>query len=518
MAYVKGHGLRGNVQRAIDYIVNEAKTRGGNLVSWNSISGTTPSTMGLNWDIRKLEIEKRDHRKKSDLVGYHIEQSFASGEIDGNEAHRIGQEFVEQLTQGEYDYVIATHVDQNHIHNHIIINPINNKNDAYWNIYWKKDLKKFRAISDELCIEHGLSIIEHPKQTNRTYYEWMMSRHGDTERDIVRKMLDELVDKVTDYSQLKTCLLHLGFQVEDGLEDEMNEFSFTANNKLFIKEDEISCYLRIPYKTDIIAVPKNLIEWTEDKKTMKISLNDDHYPVFDKDGTFLKEQDIDAIKADWEDKGKRKRKGLRIKPPGYKSFIRCDKLVDPKNNNGYSLDDIINRIHENDVIVMDDSIRELLIGGNDHIKEKMYSRANIKEKWNESTIYRTARQERYFQWRTKTVMTKYNAIAYEKYMNEQSYHLDEYKEQKKELTHELSQCGSDLRKAENTYRLMQEKSLSGLLEISDDELKKFVEDTIEPMQKIRLNLKAEIAYLNRQIKELENYENKKKDEKSKIYR
>ena len=78
--------------------------------------------------------------------------------------------------------------------------------------------------------------------------------------------------------------------------------------------------------------------------------------------------------------------------------------------------------------------------------------------------------------------------------------------------------GSDLRKAENTYRLMQEKSLSGLLEISDEELKKFVKDTIEPMQKIRLNLKAEIAYLNRQIQELENYEDKKKEEKSRIHR
>lgn len=64
MAYVKGHGLRGNVQRAIDYIVNEAKTRNGSLVSWSSMSGASPSTMGIQWDIRKAIVEQKDYRKK----------------------------------------------------------------------------------------------------------------------------------------------------------------------------------------------------------------------------------------------------------------------------------------------------------------------------------------------------------------------------------------------------------------------------------------------------------------------
>lgn len=519
MAYVKGHGLRGNIQRAIDYIVNEAKTRGGNLVSWKSISGATPSTMGLNWEIRKYEIEKRDHRKKSNLVGYHIEQSFAPGEIDENEAHRIGQEFVERLTNGNFDYVISTHIDQRHIHNHIIINPISNKDDAYWNIFWKKDLKRFRAISDELCIEHGLSIIEKPKQTDRTYYEWMMSQHGDTERDIVRKMLDELIEKVMDYSQLKICLEHLGFEVEDGMKDEnMNEFMFTANKKLFIKEDQDSCYLRIPYKKEIIAFPKEAVEWDEEKNTMSIKLCNDNYPVFDKAGIFIRDQKLNEIKHDWEDKGKQQRKGLRIKPPGGKRFIRCDKLSDSVNDRGYSLDDVIQRINKNDIIVMDEKITELLNGGNEIIRQRFYSQANIKEKWNESSIYRSAKQERYFQWRTKIVMTKYNALAYEKYLNEQSLHLEEYKEQKKELTIELSKCSKDLIKAENTYRLVQEKSIAGLIEITDEELKKFVEDTIEPMQKIRLNLKAEISGLSRQIKEIEDHEDKNKENRAKLYR
>lgn len=508
MAYVKGHGLRGNVQRAIDYIVNEAKTRNGSLVSWSSMSGSTPSTMGIQWDIRKAIVEQKDYRKKSDIVGYHFEQSFAPGEIDEISAHRIGQEFAERLTCGEFDYVIATHIDRGHIHNHIIVNPINNINDRLWNIYWKKDLKKFREISDTLCRENGLSVIENPSLQDKTYYEWMISQKGHTEKEIVMKTIDELVEKVLDYSQFKTCLQNLGYSVEDDLtEMQVDKFQFTANKKLFQKETDEFFFFRIPYKKGMMQIPKSQVEWLDGNKTAKVSLNDSTYALYDKEGLYLKEVEIHEIKQDWEDKGKKQRKGLRIKPPGYDKFVRCERLH--VQGKGYSLDDVINRISLNDIIVVDDEILEILSGNDPNAKDKFYDRINIKERWKESGIYKSARQERYYQWKTKTVMTRYNAIAYQRYIEEEKLNLEDYRKDRKELINELNDCSTDLKKAENTYRMIQEKSLLGQLEITDEELEKFVQDTIAPLQKVRLNLKSEIHSIDKRIKDIEDREKRK---------
>lgn len=503
MAYVKGHGLRGNVQRAIDYIVNEAKTRNGSLVSWNSSSGASPSTMGIQWDIRKSIVEQKDFRKKSDIVGYHFEQSFAPGEVDETTAHQIGNEYAERLTNGEYDYVIATHIDRGHIHNHIIINPINNTNDKFWNIYWKKELKRFREISDELCSENGLSVIINPSMQDKSYYEWMISQRGHTEKEIIMKTIDDLVKKVLDYSQFKTCLQNLGFSVEDGITEKQQEvFQFTANRKLFIKETEEYYFFRIPYKKEIMQIPKYQVEWMNENKTAKLTLSDIGYPLYDREGLYIGEMEISEIKKNWEEKGKKQREGLRIKPPGYDKLVRCDRL-------GYSLNEVINRINSNDVIVIDTEISNILNGNDPNAKDKFYDRLNIKEKWKESGIYKSAKQERYYQWKTKTVMTRYNSIAYRKYMEEEKLKLGDYRKDRKELVEEMHKCSTDLKKAENTYRMIQEKSLLGQLEITDEELKKFVQDTITPLQKVRLSLKSEIHSLDKRIKDIEKREQKK---------
>lgn len=106
-------------------------------------------------------------------------------------------------------------------------------------------------------------------------------------------------------------------------------------------------------------------------------------------------------------------------------------------------------------------------------------------------------------------MTRYNAIAYQRYIEEEKLNIEEYRKDKKELIHELNECSTDLKKAENTYRMIQEKSLLGQLEITDEELEKFVQDTIAPLQKVRLNLKSEIHSLDKRIKDIEEREKRK---------
>lgn len=513
MAFVKGHALRGNIQRAIDYIVNEAKTKNDTLVSWQSLSGASPSTIGISWSVRKELVEQKDHRKKTDIVGYHFVQSFAPNEVDEDKAHEIGCQFVEELTSGKYDYVIATHIDQGHIHNHIIVNPIHNETEKLWNVFWRRDLKYFREISDKICSEHGLSVIQQNQFSNdKSYYEWMVSQRGDSARDIVRKMLDDLVERVSDYSQLKSCLQKLGFEVEDGMDEgNENKFEFTANKKMLVEEKEDVLYFRIPYKKEILEIPKEQVEMIKED-TAKITLLDQSYSIYDINGIHIRDSELNDIKKDWDDKTKSKRTGLRIKPPGYEKFIRCDRLG--SHNHSYSLDGLIERINNNDVVFPDNDIMQLLTDMKVD-RSSFYSKANIKEKWKESTIYKSIQQERYFKWKTQTVMNKYNALAYERYMSEEKDNIELYKQQRKDAVHDLDQCSKDLKKAEEMYKMVEEKSILGFIEITDEELKKLVVDTIEPLQKTRTELKSKILYYDRMIENVEEYD-KKQQSKEKV--
>ena len=142
MATVRVHALKGNVQDAINYITQKHKTKEYLCESNHS----NIHCAGIEW---KLSAERGKKRKSSvidDVVGYHFQQSFKQGSVTEEEAFEVSKEWIEKITQGKYDYVIATHVDTNHIHTHIIVNPYCCTDNKKLNIFYKRDLNLFKKL------------------------------------------------------------------------------------------------------------------------------------------------------------------------------------------------------------------------------------------------------------------------------------------------------------------------------------------------------------------------------------
>ena len=118
MAYLKIFPIKVTDKKALDYITNPDKTDEKLLVS---SFGCSPETADLEFSMTR-EMAKKNGMDKGDNLAFHLIQSFKPGEVDAENAHRLGQQFADEVLKGKYEYVISTHVDKNHIHNHIIFN------------------------------------------------------------------------------------------------------------------------------------------------------------------------------------------------------------------------------------------------------------------------------------------------------------------------------------------------------------------------------------------------------------
>ena len=118
MAYLKIFPIKVTDKKALDYITNPDKTEEKLLVS---SFGCSPETADLEFSMTR-EMAKKNGMDKGDNLAFHLIQSFKPGEVDAETAHRLGQQFANEVLKGKYEYVISTHVDKNHIHNHIIFN------------------------------------------------------------------------------------------------------------------------------------------------------------------------------------------------------------------------------------------------------------------------------------------------------------------------------------------------------------------------------------------------------------
>ena len=150
MAYTKIHAIKATVDKAIDYICNPDKTDEQIYVSSYACA---PETAAIDF---KYTL---DHcRENSPNKAYHLIQAFAPGEVSYEEAHRIGKELADKVLEGKYSYVLTTHIDKGHIHNHIIFCAADNiEHNKYHDC--KQSYYHIRKLSDELCKEHNLSII-----------------------------------------------------------------------------------------------------------------------------------------------------------------------------------------------------------------------------------------------------------------------------------------------------------------------------------------------------------------------
>ena len=205
MAYTKIHAIKATVDKAIEYICNPDKTDENIFVSAFACS---PETAAIDF---KYTL---DHCRENSLnQAYHLIQAFAPGEVSFEEAHKIGQELADRLLQGKYSYIVTTHIDKGHVHNHIIYCAADNINyDKYHDC--KKSYYHIRHLSDELCQEHNLSIIIPGEKRGKKYNEWNADKNGTAWKPQLRKDINSCIKSASTYEEFLLLLRAKGYEIK----------------------------------------------------------------------------------------------------------------------------------------------------------------------------------------------------------------------------------------------------------------------------------------------------------------
>ncbi len=205
MAYTKIHAIKTTLSKAIKYITNPDKTDGQTLVSTFGCGVET-----ADYDF-KYALSKT---KQSDPnIAFHLIQAFMPGEVSYEEAHKIGVELADKLLEGKYSYVITTHIDKGHVHNHIIFCAADNIDHGKYNDC-KKSYYRIRRLSDELCAEHGLSVISPGEQRGKKYNEWQSSRNDSAWKEQLKSAIDEAIKNAETYEDCIALIRAKGYEVK----------------------------------------------------------------------------------------------------------------------------------------------------------------------------------------------------------------------------------------------------------------------------------------------------------------
>lgn len=152
MATTKIIPVKTNIRRISDYVQNKEKTAENTLT-------TTYGCSENNVESKFLEVINDENSTKKEVLARHLIQSFKPGEVDADTAHMIGEELADKHLKGKYQYIISTHIDKGHIHNHILFNNVSFEDYTCYNSN-KRSYHEIRDISDELCRAYGLSVID----------------------------------------------------------------------------------------------------------------------------------------------------------------------------------------------------------------------------------------------------------------------------------------------------------------------------------------------------------------------
>ena len=205
MAYTKIHAITTTVHKAVDYICNPDKTDEGILIS---SYGCSPETAAYDFKFALSKTKQSDPNK-----AYHLIQSFLPGEVSYKEAHQIGVELADKLLEGKYSYVVSTHIDKGHVHNHIIFCAADNINHEKYHDC-KKTYYNIRNLSDDLCREHELSVITPGEKRGKTYKEWQAGKNGSAWKEQLKADIDEAIKNTATYEDCIELIRAKGYEVK----------------------------------------------------------------------------------------------------------------------------------------------------------------------------------------------------------------------------------------------------------------------------------------------------------------
>ena len=208
MAVTKIKPVKSTLSKALDYIENPDKTDGKMLVS----------SFGCSYETADIEFgyTLSQARDKGNNLAFHLIQSFAPGEVDYQKAHEIGRQLADAVTKGQHEYVLTTHIDKGHVHNHIIFCAVNFVDHHKYNSN-KRSYYGIRNMSDKLCRENGLSVVVPGKGSKgKSYAEYQAEKTGTSWKGKLKTALDALIPQVSSFEELLTRLQAAGYEIKPG--------------------------------------------------------------------------------------------------------------------------------------------------------------------------------------------------------------------------------------------------------------------------------------------------------------
>ena len=212
MAVTKIKPIRGTVNKAIAYIIDPKKTDDELLVSSFGCAAGESAAKEFEWTRNLAEQQGAQIPK---VIARHLIQSFDVGEVSPEVAHEIGKQFADEWLKGKYEYVIATHIDKGHCHNHIIFNAVNFV-DYHSYRSNKRTYRELRLLSDEICKEHGLSVIPPSQSKGMDYKEYTEAKKGTSWKQKLKKTIDRLVITAKDYNEFLKLMQEAGYEIKTG--------------------------------------------------------------------------------------------------------------------------------------------------------------------------------------------------------------------------------------------------------------------------------------------------------------
>jgi hypothetical protein len=211
MAVTKIKAIRGTLSKALAYIMNPKKTDDKMLLSSYGCA-TETAAQEFEWT-RKIAEQQGMNPVK--IIARHVIQSFDVGEVSPELAHEIGKQFADEILGGKYEYVLTTHIDKDHVHNHLIFNAVDFVDHHAYKSY-KKIYYDMREASDRLCKENGLSVIPPSQGKGMSYKEYTEAKRGTSWKQKLKQTIDRNIIMAKDYDEFLKLMQDAGYEIKPG--------------------------------------------------------------------------------------------------------------------------------------------------------------------------------------------------------------------------------------------------------------------------------------------------------------
>ena len=211
MAVTKIKAIRGTLNKALAYIMNPEKTDDKMLIS---SYGCATETVAQEFEWTR-KIAEQQGMNPVKIIARHVIQSFDVGEVSPELAHEIGKQFADEILAGKYEYVLTTHIDKDHVHNHLIFNAVDFVDHHAYKSY-KKIYYDMREASDRLCKENGLSVIPPSQGKGMSYKEYTEAKRGTSWKQKLKQTIDRNIITAKDYDEFLKLMQDAGYEIKTG--------------------------------------------------------------------------------------------------------------------------------------------------------------------------------------------------------------------------------------------------------------------------------------------------------------